>query len=260
LPIQGETGVWPVSDAMLEAARSACDDAGALLIFDEIQTGMGRTGTLWAFQQTAVRPDVFTVAKSLASGLPVGAVVAGEAAAGVLEVGDHGTTFGGGPLVCAAALATLDVIDDERMLGRVRELGTRLFAGLDDLRRLGRLADVRGRGLLAAADLPPDRAGEAPAIVREALGSRLVLNATGPDTLRFLPPFTIDEADVDRVIERCAAQGVNPGYALRADYPEYADGLLVAITERRTRAEIDRFVEVLGAAVAAERDAVGVGT
>ena len=99
---------------MLAAAREACDRSGALLIFDEIQCGMGRTGTLWAFEQTPRRPDVFTAAKSLASGLPIGACIAGGEAADVLEPGDHGTTFGGGPLVAAAALATLDVIDDER--------------------------------------------------------------------------------------------------------------------------------------------------
>jgi predicted acetylornithine/succinylornithine family transaminase len=199
-PVQGETGVWPLGDEMLAAARDACDRSGALLIFDEIQCGLGRTGTMWAFDQAPARPDVFTVAKSLAAGLPIGAVVAGGEAAGVLEPGDHGSTFGGGPVACAAALATLDLIDDERMLAQVRDLGARLLAGLEALRARGALSDVRGRGLLVGADLGPKRAGEAPEVVREALGSRIVLNATGPDTLRFLPPFVIGEGDVDRVL------------------------------------------------------------
>jgi acetylornithine/N-succinyldiaminopimelate aminotransferase len=199
-PIQGETGVWPISDEMLVAAREACDRAGALLIFDEIQAGMGRTGTLWAYEQTPVKPDAMTVAKSLASGLPVGALLAAGEAAEVLRPGDHGSTFGGGPVVAAAALATLDVIDDEAQLAHVREVGGRLRGGLDGLRSSARLTDVRGRGLMFGADVTPQRKGGAPAVVSEALGSRLVLNATGPETLRFLPPFAIGTADVDRVL------------------------------------------------------------
>jgi predicted acetylornithine/succinylornithine family transaminase len=196
-PVQGETGVWPISERMLLAAREACDRAGALLMFDEIQCGMGRTGTLWAFELTAVRPDVFTTAKALANGLPVGACVAGSRAADVLQPGDHGATFGGGPLVAAAALATLDVIDDDRLLSRVRVLGDRFWAGLDALRAAGRLADVRGRGLMLAADLPEPRA---PDVVRAALEAGIVLNATGPATLRFLPPLVVTEAEIDRVL------------------------------------------------------------
>ncbi len=199
-PVQGECGVWPISEEMLLAARQACDRTGALLVFDEIQCGMGRTGTLWAFELTGVRPDVFTVAKSLASGLPVGACVAGGEAADVLTAGDHGTTFGAGPLVATAALATLEVLDDDRLLARVRVLGDRLRAGLERLRGDGRLADVRARGLMVGADLPPARSGEAPKVVEEALAKRIVLNATGPDTLRFLPPLVIEEEQVDRVL------------------------------------------------------------
>jgi predicted acetylornithine/succinylornithine family transaminase len=199
-PVQGECGVWPISEEMLLTARRACDREGALLMFDEIQCGMGRTGTLWGFELTSVRPDVFTVAKSLASGLPVGACVAGGEAAGVLTAGDHGTTFGAGPLVATAALATLDVLDDDRLLARVRVLGDRLRAGLERLRGEGRLADVRVRGLMAGADLPEGRAGEAPDVVAEALAARIVLNATGPDTLRFLPPLVVEEQHVDRVL------------------------------------------------------------
>jgi acetylornithine/N-succinyldiaminopimelate aminotransferase len=200
-PVQGECGVWPISEQMLRAAREACDRAGALLVFDEIQCGMGRTGMLWGFELAGVRPDVFTVAKSLASGLPIGACIAGGEAAEVLAAGDHGTTFGGGPLVAAAALATLRVIDDDRLLSHVRVLGDAFRVGLERFREAGRLADVRARGLMVGVDLPPARAGEAPKVVAEALAEHIVLNATGPDTLRFLPPLVIDERDVERVLE-----------------------------------------------------------
>ena len=198
-PIQGETGVWPIPEPTLEAARAACDRTGALLIFDEVQCGMGRTGLIWAGAHTSsVRPDVMTVAKALASGLPVGALVAGGEAADVFEPGDHGSTFGGGPLVCAAALATLDVLEDELLLSRVRLLGDRLRIGLEAMVADGRLTDVRGRGLMVAADLPDVRAAET---VAAALSERIVLNSTGPVTVRFLPPLIIGEDDVDRVLD-----------------------------------------------------------
>ena len=196
-PIQGETGIWPISERMLLTAREACDRAGALLMFDEIQCGMGRTGTLWAYELTPVRPDVMSAAKALASGLPAGAVIAGGEAAGVLEPGDHGATFGGGPVVASAALATLDVIDDDRLLSRVRVLGDRFRVGLEALREQGRLTDVRGRGLMIGADLPEARA---PDVVRAGLEAGLVLNATGPSTLRFLPPLIVGETEIDRVL------------------------------------------------------------
>jgi predicted acetylornithine/succinylornithine family transaminase len=199
-PVQGECGVWPISEEMLRAAREACDRSGALLVFDEIQCGMGRTGTLWAFELTGVRPDVFTVAKSLASGLPIGACVAAGEAAEVLSAGDHGTTFGAGPLVASAALATLDVLDDDALHARVRVLGDRLRAGLERMRGEGRLADVRARGLMIGVDLHENRAGEAPKVVAEALAERIILNATGPNTIRLLPPLIIGEEHADRVL------------------------------------------------------------
>jgi acetylornithine/N-succinyldiaminopimelate aminotransferase len=200
-PVQGECGVWPISEAMLRAARDACDGVGALLMFDEIQCGMSRTGFMWAFEATGVRPDVFTVAKSLANGLPIGACIAGGKAADVLTAGDHGTTFGAGPLVATAALATLDVLADERLQARVRVLGDRLQAGLERLRADQRLADVRVRGLMAGVDLPEARRGGAPKVVAAALAERIILNATGPDTVRFLPPLIAEEKHVDRVLE-----------------------------------------------------------
>jgi predicted acetylornithine/succinylornithine family transaminase len=197
-PVQGETGVWPLSDELLEAARAVCDQVGAALIFDEIQSGMGRTGTLWAYEQTPVVPDAMTLAKALGGGLPIGALVTGERLADVLRPGDHGSTFAGGPVVAAAAHAALDVIDDETLLARVRELGERLAAGL---RELPGVADVRGRGLMRAIEIEG-----APDLVRRALfEQRLVLNATGPTTLRLLPPLIVGEAEVDDALSRLRA-------------------------------------------------------
>jgi predicted acetylornithine/succinylornithine family transaminase len=197
-PIQGETGVNALPGALLQAARAACDRTGAALIFDEVQTGMGRTGTLWAYQQTGVVPDAITVAKALAGGLPAGALITGDALADVLAPGDHGSTFAGGPVIAQAAHAALDVLDDATLLERVRELGTRLQ---EALRELPGVLTVRGRGLMVAADI--DRS--APDVVRRALlEQRLVVNATGPQTLRFLPPLVIGEREVDDAVERLA--------------------------------------------------------
>ncbi len=198
-PIQGETGVNVLSEELLLAARAACDEHGAALVFDEIQCGMGRTGTLWAYQQTGVRPDAITVAKALGGGLPIGALLTGERLADVLAPGDHGSTFAGGPVVAAAALAALEVTDDPALLARVRELGELLTAALE---ALPHVVSVRGRGLMLACEL--DIA--APAVVRRALlEQRLIVNATGPTTVRLLPPLTIGAADVKEGVERFAA-------------------------------------------------------
>ena len=177
-PIQGETGIWPLSDEMLRTAREACDRAGAALVFDEIQTGMGRTGTLWAYEQTGVRPDAMTTAKALGGGMPIGALVTAPELADVLEPGDHGSTFAGGPVVARAALAALDVIDRPELLAEVVRLGGVLADGLAELPGV-RL--VRGRGLMQAIEVD-----DAPAVTRRALlEQRLIANATGPTTIRF---------------------------------------------------------------------------
>jgi len=193
-PIQGETGVNVIPDETLVAAREACDAAGALLVFDEIQTGMGRTGSLWAYEQLPVRPDVMTTAKALGGGLPVGACVTTLEAGDVLEVGDHGSTFAGGPLIAAAALTALDVIDEPDLLRNVRELGTRLCKGLDEIEAIGQ---VRGRGLMVGAQV---RGGSARDVARRALERGLIVNPIGDETLRFLPPLVIEEADVDEAL------------------------------------------------------------
>jgi acetylornithine/N-succinyldiaminopimelate aminotransferase len=195
-PIQGEGGIQPINPQILAAARDACEEHGALLIFDEIQCGMGRTGSLWAWEQYETVPDVMTVAKGLGGGLPVGACIASPELADVLRPGDHGTTFGGGPVVAAAANAVLEVVDDDAFLGAVVEKGERLAAGLRDLG-----LEVRGRGLMLAF-----RADDGPALVRRALlEQRLVLNATGPDTVRLLPPLTVSHDEIEEAVRRIDA-------------------------------------------------------
>jgi acetylornithine/N-succinyldiaminopimelate aminotransferase len=202
-PVQGESGVYELGEDVLRAAREVCDAHGAALIFDEVQCGLGRTGTLWAYQHSGVVPDALTVAKALGGGLPIGALVTGERLADVFAPGDHGSTFAGGPVQCAAGLAVLDVIDDEGLLERVRELGERLRHALADLPGV---AEVRGRGLMLAFELDPDyRPGAADIVVRALREQRLVLNATGPTTVRLLPPLLIDEAQADDAIARLRA-------------------------------------------------------
>jgi predicted acetylornithine/succinylornithine family transaminase len=192
-PIQGESGIHPIDPEMLVAAREACDRHGALLVFDEIQCGMGRTGDLWAWQGTDVRPDVMTVAKGLGGGLPIGACVTSPEYADVLQPGDHGSTFAGGPVVAAAAHAVLDVVDDEAFLAEVKAKGERLAAGLADLG-----LSVRGRGLMLGF-----RVDDAPEVARRCLlDQRLVVHATGPDTIRLLPPLTVTEQEVDEAVSR----------------------------------------------------------
>jgi acetylornithine/N-succinyldiaminopimelate aminotransferase len=198
-PIQGESGVNVLSAEALRAARAACDEHGAALVFDEVQCGMGRTGSLWAYEQTGVVPDAMTVAKALGGGLPIGALVTAPHLADVFQPGDHGSTFAGGPVIAAAALAALDIVDDPQLLGRVTELGHRLRAGLESLPHV---LSVRGRGLMLACelDLP------APEVVRRALiEQRLILNATGPTTVRLLPPLIVGESEIDTALERLGA-------------------------------------------------------
>jgi acetylornithine/N-succinyldiaminopimelate aminotransferase len=195
-PIQGESGIHPLSEETLRAAREACDRHGALLIFDEIQCGMGRTGDLWAWQGLGVRPDVMTVAKGLGGGLPIGACVTTPETADVLQPGDHGSTFAGGPVVAAAAHAVLDVVDDAGFLAAVAAKGERLRAGLAALG-----LDVRGRGLMLAFEID----GAPEAARRLLLEQRLVVHATGPDTIRLLPPLTVSDAEIDAAVARISA-------------------------------------------------------
>lgn len=195
-PIQGEAGIFPIADEVLVAAREACDAVGAALVFDEVQCGMGRTGTLWAYEQLPVRPDVLTAAKALGGGLPVGAVITTPELADVLSRGDHGSTFAGAPVAAAAALATLDVIDDPDLLANVRDRGEQLAAGLTDL---DGTVEVRGRGLMVGLTLAEGL--DAAAVSSRALEAGLVLNVPGERMLRLLPPLVIAEDEVARGLE-----------------------------------------------------------
>ncbi len=195
-PIQGESGILPVADEVLRAARQACDRHGALLIFDEIQCGMGRTGDLWAWEESGVVPDVMTVAKGLGGGLPIGACLTGPAHADVLQPGEHGSTFAGGPVAAAAANAVLDVVSEAGFLDEVARKGELLGAGLRDLG-----LEVRGRGLMLAF-----AAQDGPALARRLLAEqRLVVHATGPDTVRLLPPLTVSGGEIEQAVGRIGA-------------------------------------------------------
>jgi len=204
-PIQGETGINVLSEDLLHAAREACDRAGAALVFDEIQCGMGRTGTVWAYEQTGVVPDAMTSAKALGGGLPIGALITGPRLADVLQPGDHGSTFAGGPVIAAAALVALEICSDPALLARVRTLGDRLAAGLASLPYV---TAVRGRGLMLAIDIDSDPAHPlgAPDLARRALlEQRLVVNATGPATIRLEPPLIVSEGEIDEAVSRLGA-------------------------------------------------------
>ena len=209
-PVQGEGGIRPVDGGALVAARQACDEHGAVLVFDEVQAGMGRTGTLWAYEHTGVVPDAMTTAKALGGGLPIGALVTGPALADTLRPGDHGSTFAGGPVVARAALAALEVTDDGELLARVAETGRRI---MDQVAGLPGVSEVRGRGLMIGFDL---EAGGAPELVGRALaGQRIVINATGPQTVRLLPPLTITDGECEEALTRLA--GALEGHRGRQD-------------------------------------------
>jgi acetylornithine/N-succinyldiaminopimelate aminotransferase len=212
-PIQGETGVNVLPEGVLARAREACTAHDAVLVFDEVQCGMGRTGTLWAYEQTGVTPDALTSAKALAGGLPMGALVLAPGLGDVLSPGEHGSTFAGGPVVAAAALAALEVTSDPALLARARERGQRLAAGLAGLPHV---REVRGRGLILACELDVS----APEVVRRALlEQRLIVNATGPTTVRLLPPLTLSPEELDEGLARLAR-------ALSADSARSADSAL----------------------------------
>jgi acetylornithine/N-succinyldiaminopimelate aminotransferase len=200
-PIQGETGIHVLSDELLVAAREACDRTGAALVFDEIQTGMGRTGTLWAYEQTDVVPDALTSAKALGGGLPIGALVTGPRLADALRPGDHGSTFAGGLVVASAALVALEICSDPELLARVRVAGERLAAGLATLPYV---TAVRGRGLMLAIDVHSE-INAAELAQRALLEQRLVVNATGPATIRLEPPLIVSDDELDEAVVRLEA-------------------------------------------------------
>ncbi|HUY57409.1 MAG TPA: acetylornithine transaminase [Candidatus Micrarchaeaceae archaeon] len=196
-PIQGESGVFVLEDDYLRQLRALCDRYQALLIFDEIQSGMGRSGTMWAHQQSGVVPDLMTVAKGIAGGLPLGAVLVG-ARADVLTPGDHGSTFGGNPVACAAALAVFRVLERDQLASRAAQTGLELRARLLGLGERGLpIAEVRGRGLLLGIGLSRPLAQET---ARAALAEGILINPIGSSTIRLAPPLNISAAEVDLAV------------------------------------------------------------
>lgn len=193
-PVLGEGGVVPATREFLEALRALATDRSVALVFDEVQTGMGRTGNWWAFQAYGVTPDVFTAAKALGNGVPIGAVVARDEIAATFGPGDHGSTFGGNPLAAAAALATFDALEGDHLLDLVPEKSEFLRRQLEDLPYV---VEVRGLGLMLAAVLGTNVAGS---VCASALEKGLVVNAVAPDAIRFVPPLTITTSELEEAV------------------------------------------------------------
>ncbi|MCB9653954.1 MAG: acetylornithine transaminase [Deltaproteobacteria bacterium] len=205
-PIQGEGGVNVPPSGFLAACRRATERAGALLIFDEIQTGIGRTGRLFAHEHEAVTPDLMALAKGLGGGLPIGAVVARADVGASLAVGRHGTTFGGNPVACAAGCAVMDHVNAPEFLAHVAQVGERLRAGLTEMAvSTGAFKDVRGRGLLVGAELSDDAPFSSADVVKRARGHGVLLHVAGPRVVRFVPPLVIDSAQVDEALAAVGA-------------------------------------------------------
>jgi acetylornithine aminotransferase/acetylornithine/N-succinyldiaminopimelate aminotransferase len=197
--IQGEGGVQPVAQEFLTATRALTKDSGALLILDEIQCGLGRTSQWFAYQHYGITPDMVTIAKPIAGGLPLGAVICTNAVAESMKPGLHGTTFGGGPLACAAALAVLSAIEHEGLLEHVHSVGDYFVSKLRSVARNNNcIRDVRGMGLMVAAEL--DSSDVAKAAVVAMLEKGFVINRTNEKVLRFLPPFLITTDHVDQMV------------------------------------------------------------
>jgi acetylornithine aminotransferase/acetylornithine/N-succinyldiaminopimelate aminotransferase len=198
-PVQGEGGIHAVSDAFWTRARELATQHGAALIADEIQCGLGRTGRYFAYQRFAARPDMVVVAKPLAGGLPLGAVLVSDAIASAVTPGLHGTTFGGGPLACAVALEFLNTVDEEKLLGKIQERGRELRAGLAELqRKFDFIREVRGEGLMVGVELSVEGAP----FVTEALRNGVLINCTHDYTLRFLPPFIVTSREIRQFLSK----------------------------------------------------------
>ncbi|MBI3964579.1 MAG: acetylornithine transaminase [Chloroflexi bacterium] len=201
-PIQGESGVHLGQWGYLRSVKRLCEQHGLLLIFDEIQTGMGRTGKLFAYEHFDVEPDVITLAKGLAGGVPIGAILCKDAAM-AFEVGDHGSTFGGNPLACAAGVATLRTLLEDGLIENSARLGQYFLDGLERLKgRHPVIQTTRGLGLLFACDFEREIAAD---VVKSGLSRGLILNNTGPKTLRFAPPLIITPAEADEALELLSA-------------------------------------------------------
>lgn len=195
-PVLGESGVYPATAEFMAAARELCDANGAALVLDEVQTGMGRTGKMFAYEHYDVAPDVLVVAKGLGGGFPIGAILAREPVASAFEPGDHASTFGGGPLPAAAALAVLEVMAEEKLVEKAARLGRRLAQGLEVLKSNTPLVEaVRARGLMIAVDLAQPKAVW---VKRECAARGLLINTVGDGMLRLLPPMVLSDEEADR--------------------------------------------------------------
>ena len=197
-PIQGESGVWPAAADYLRSLRSLADERELLLILDEIQTGMGRTGALFCFEHTGVRPDIMTLGKGIGAGTPLAALLAREEVCS-FEPGDQGGTYNGNALMAAVGMAVLEELTAEGFLERVYEAGKVLRHGLEDLSDKYGLGGVRGKGLLLALDLKPRADGLA--LVEKALAKGLLLNAPAPDALRFVPALNVSDAEIAEMLD-----------------------------------------------------------
>jgi acetylornithine aminotransferase/acetylornithine/N-succinyldiaminopimelate aminotransferase len=198
-PILGESGVYPGTPEFFGAARERCDAHGAALIFDEVQTGVGRTGTMFAYQGYGIQPDIITLAKGLAGGVPIGAMVAREPVASSFQPGDHASTFGGSALPAAAALAVLDVIEEEGLAERAQALGARLAQGLEALRaKTSLITEIRACGLMIGVDLAEPKAGE---IKSRCAECGLLIITVGDAMLRLLPPMVLSDEEADRGLQ-----------------------------------------------------------
>jgi len=198
-PMQGEGGIYAATPEVLQGLRALCDERGALLIFDEVQCGLGRTMTLWARERAPVTPYIMTVAKPLAGGLPIGATLVTQAVADSMQFGDHGSTFAGGPIVCAAALTVLDRIEAQGFLEHVGNMGKLLLDGLRDaLRGCDHVVEVRGTGLLIGVQLSTKVAGKV--VTACQMSGLLVISAGDGDVVRIVPPLVITKADIDEAI------------------------------------------------------------
>ena len=199
-PILGESGVVEPSPGYLKQVRALCDELGLLMILDEVQTGMGRTGKLFAYEHEGIAPDIMTLAKGLGGGVPIGAVLATSEAASAFKPGDHGSTFGGNPLACAASIATLkSVLDSGILLDQCNRMGTYLRDKLNDLKlkHPDMIKEIRGMGLLVAMELNEECAD----VVRACMARGVLLNCTAGSVIRFMPPLIVEEKDIDKVVE-----------------------------------------------------------
>ncbi|MBM3115675.1 aspartate aminotransferase family protein [Jeongeupia naejangsanensis] len=204
-PIMGESGVLPATREFLQGLRALCDKHNAMLVFDEVQTGMGRVGTLFAYQHFGVVPDILSSAKSLGGGFPIGAMLTTDELAKHLTVGTHGTTYGGNPLACAVASAVFDVINDPATLAGIAAKRARFVAGLEAINaELDLFGPLRGVGLLIGAPLKAEYEGRAKDVLNAATAEGLMVLMAGPNVIRFAPSLVIDDADIDEGLARFA--------------------------------------------------------